>query len=182
MLTLALTVFLFAAEVHTPDAARGKELFRSCSACHNTETDDRRMGPSLRTLFGRVTLRNGKRVDKETVRTIVTDGYNGMPSFQYSFKPEEMDDLLAYLQTLRGHLIPKTETPGETLFRAQCQRCHDPAIRTSPGPDLRGLFKPEWVALVEEGHGGPPPLTAPPLKDWLGEPSRRALFNWLMSY
>jgi mono/diheme cytochrome c family protein len=182
MILAALMLFLLADEPAKPDPARGRELFRSCSGCHSTENDDRKMGPSLRTLFGKVTLRNGKRVDTENVRAIVVEGYNGMPSFQYSFRPNEIDDLVAYLQTLRAPVTVKAETLGETLFRAHCSRCHDPAIRSSVGPDLRGKFKPEWVTSVEEGHGGTPPLAAPPLKDWLDEPSRRALFDYLKTY
>ena len=182
MLIAALMMLLLADEPAKPDPARGRELFRSCSGCHNTENDDRKMGPSLRSLFGKVTLRNGKHVDAGNVRTIILDGYNGMPSFQYSFRPSEMDDLMAYLQTLRGLVAVKAETPGESLFRAHCSRCHDPSIRSSVGPDLRGKFRPDWIPSVEEGHGGVPPLAAPPLKDWLDETSRRSLFEYLKSY
>ena len=182
MLLTALILLLLADDPPKPDPARGRELFRSCSGCHNTENDDRKMGPSLRTLFGKVTLRNGKRVDKENVRAIVLEGYNGMPSFQYSFRPAEMDDLLEYLQTLRTPVSIRAESQGESLFRAHCSRCHDPAIRSSVGPDLRGKFQPAWVQSVEDGHGGAPPLTAPPLKDWLDVNSRKALFEYLKGY
>jgi len=177
MAPLALMMLLLAG-----DPTRGKELFRSCSGCHNTESDERKMAPSLRSLFGKVTLRNGKRVDAENVRAIILEGYNGMPAFPYSFRPAEMDDLLAYLQTLRGKPVMKAESVGETLFRAQCVRCHDPASRTSAGPDLRGKFRVEWIPLVEDGHGGTPPLNAPPLKEWLDESSRKALFEHLKTY
>ncbi|HXJ43098.1 MAG TPA: cytochrome c, partial [Bryobacteraceae bacterium] len=146
------------------------------------ETEERRMAPSLRSLFGKVTLRNGKRVDVENVRTIIQQGYNGMPSFQYAFRPEEMEDLLAYLQTLRGRPAAKDVSPGESLFRAHCISCHDPAARTAAGPDLRGRFRPEWVSMVEEGHGGAPPVAAPPLKDWLDDAGRRALMDYLKAY
>ena len=156
------------------DVPKGRELFRSCSGCHNTDTEDRKMAPSLRSLFGKVTLRNGKRVDTENVRAVIEDGYNGMPSFRYSFRPAEMDDLIAYLQTLRGKPPARVESPGESLFRAHCIRCHDPVVRTSPGPDLRGRFKPEWTSPVDEGHGG-----APPLKEWLDEAGRLALMAYL---
>ena len=174
MLPVALMMLLLAG-----DQVKGRELFRSCSGCHNTDSDDRKMGPSLRSLFGKVTLRNGKWVDAENVRNIIQDGYNGMPSFQYSFRPAELDDLIAYLQTLRGRPAAKAEKLGETLFRAHCISCHDPAARTAPGPDLRGKFEPNWVTLVENGHGGEPPLAAPPLKDWLDEAGRKALFDYL---
>jgi mono/diheme cytochrome c family protein len=164
------------------DPVKGKDLFRSCSGCHNTETEERKMAPSLRSLFGKVTLRNGKRVDVENVRTIIREGYNGMPPFGYSFRPEELDDLLAYLQTLKGRPVERLTSVGETLFRAQCISCHDPAVRTSVGPDLRGKYQDDWVKVVEEGHGGEPPTAAPPLKDWLDETGRRALFDFLRSY
>ena len=73
------------------NATKGKELFRTCSGCHNTANDQKKTGPSLRSLFGKVTLRNGKRADDGNVREIVRDGFNGMPSFGYSFRPAEMD-------------------------------------------------------------------------------------------
>ena len=55
-----LIIFVLSVAVAEGDAAKGKELFQTCAGCHNTANDDRKMGPSLRTLFGKVTLRNGK--------------------------------------------------------------------------------------------------------------------------
>ena len=72
-MNLLLILALWAA-LADGDAAKGKVLFQSCAGCHNTASDDRKMGPSLRTLFGKVTLRNGKHVDDANVREIVVEG------------------------------------------------------------------------------------------------------------
>lgn len=172
-----LLIFALSAAFADGDAAKGKVLFQTCAGCHNTASDDRKMGPSLRTLFGKVTLRNGKHVDDANVREIVAEGYNGMPSFGYSFRPAEMDDLMAYLHTLTGKPAPAASGKGESYFRAFCLRCHNPDSKSAAGPDLRAGFKPEWAALIDEGHGG-----APPLKEWLDDAARQALLDYLKTY
>jgi mono/diheme cytochrome c family protein len=154
-------------------------LFRSCQGCHNVANDDRanndrKMGPSLRSLFGKVTLRNGKHADDANVREIILDGLNGMPSFRYSFRAAEIDDLMAYLHTLRGKPVESAGSTGAGYFKAYCLRCHNPDSRVSAGPDLRGRFKDEWLPLIDEGHGG-----SPALKEWLGEPERALLIAYL---
>lgn len=159
------------------DATRGRELFRSCQGCHSTASDERKMGPSLRSLFGKVTLRNGRHADDENVREIVLDGWNGMPSFRYSFRAAEIDDLMAYLHTLTGKPMANESSPGAAYFKSYCLRCHNPDSRTSAGPDLRGRYKQENITLVEDGHAG-----AAALKDWLAESERRILFEYLKTY
>lgn len=163
------------------DAGRGKDLFQTCAGCHSVADpvagDARKMGPSLRTLFGKVTLRNGKHADDENVREIVLDGFNGMPPFRYSFRPTEIEDLMAYLHTLTGRPAESpraAESEGAKYFRAYCVRCHNPESRTAAGPDLRGRFQPAWPALVDEGHAG-----TPALKDWLDDAARKALADYL---
>ena len=159
------------------DAAKGKELFTTCAGCHSTTDDQRGNAPSLRTLFGKVTLRNGKHADDENVREIVLDGFNGMPSFRYSFRPAEIDDLMAYLHTLTGKPARTEASDGEKYFRSFCLRCHNPDSRTATAPDLRGHFRPEWLPLIDKGHAGSPPLT-----DWLDSAARQALADYLKTY
>lgn len=173
LLLLLFNGFVFAAG----DAVQGRELFRSCSGCHNTVNDERKMGPSLRSLFGKVTLHNGKHVDDGNVREIVLDGFNGMPSFRYSFRPAEIDDLMAYLHTLKGKPAEAPAAAGAGYFKSYCLRCHDPQSRSSAGPDLRGRYTPEWAATVEDGHAG-----APALKEWLGDNERKQLLEYLKTY
>lgn len=156
------------------DATRGKQLFLTCAGCHNVDNDQRRMAPSLRSLFGKVTLRNGKHADDENVREIVLDGYNGMPSFRYSFRPAEIDDLMAYLHTLTAKPAEAVIGTGEAVFRAYCLRCH--------ATDMRGRFKtepikPESIKAIDEGHSG-----APAMNDWIDSLSRTALLEFLKTY
>lgn len=159
------------------DPAKGKILFASCSGCHAIDSDQRKMGPSLRSLFGRVTLRNGKRADDANVRELILEGFNGMPSFRYSFRPAELEDLLAFLHTLKAPPAPASAANnGEGLFRAFCLRCHDAASRTAPGPDLRGRYSDDWPKIVNEGHAG-----APPMNEWMDEAARNSLLGYLRS-
>src|SRR5271166_4502571 len=115
---LLLLALLLANDVSKGDVSNGKEMFKTCAGCHNIDNDQRKMGPSLRTLFGKVTLRNGKRVDDANVREIIREGFNGMPSFAYSYRPAEMDDLMAYLHTLAGKPAETAVTAGEKYFTA----------------------------------------------------------------
>jgi cytochrome c2 len=46
--------------------SRGKEVFEQCSGCHSAETDERKVGPSLKGLFQRGELRNGQAVTERT--------------------------------------------------------------------------------------------------------------------
>ncbi len=169
--------FVFSNRAAQGDPEKGRELFRSCSGCHNTGNDERKMGPSLRSLFGKVTLRNGRHADEENVREIVLDGFNGMPSFRYSFRPAEIDDLMAYLHTLKGRPGAPPAATGAGYFQSYCVRCHDPQSRNAAGPDLRGHYSQDWTAIVEDGHAG-----APALREWLGENERKQLLEFLKTY
>ena len=171
------------------DPAKGKELFVTCAGCHPSESNQRKSAPSLQSLFGKVTLRNGKRATVENVREIVTQGYNRMPPFGYNLTAEQMDDLMAYLVTLKAK-PPEVETSAEaSAFNAYCMSCHNPDLRGERGPVLRGLFQREKLAsgqpvndktvraLIDEGHA-----KAPAYESWLDEPTRQKIVAFLKSY
>lgn len=84
------------------DAAKGKQTFeQSCSMCHATETDEVRMGaPSLKGLFKKSKLKNGKPVTDANVMDQINKGGNGMPPYADMLSATEKTDLLAYLKTL----------------------------------------------------------------------------------
>jgi len=171
------------------DPGRGKQLFITCAGCHNVENDQRKMGPSLRSLFGKVTLRNGRRTTEENVREIVLDGYNRMPPFRNNLTPEQADDLMAFLLTLKGKPAETAGTPESIAFQSYCMSCHNPARRGEDGPDLRGLFQREKLlsggpvneetvrAIIDDGHA-----KAPPYKEWVDEPARRRIVDFLKSW
>lgn len=171
------------------DVSKGKELFVTCAGCHNIDSDRRKSAPSLRSLFGKVTLRNGKRATEENVRSIVLDGYNGMPPFRFNLTDEQADDLMAFLMTLKGKPEDVAASGDAPLFKSYCASCHAPELHGERGPDLRGLFKREKLAngepvtetavreRIEEGHA-----KAPPFRDWLDSPTRQKLLDFLKSY
>ena len=82
------------------DAEKGKETFEQCAACHNTDTDEKKMGPSLKALYKRDKLKNGKKVTDDSVRAIIDAGGNGMPGYADILSDEEKANVLAYLKTL----------------------------------------------------------------------------------
>ena len=82
------------------DAAKGKEVFDQCAVCHNTDTDEKKVGPSLKGLFKHATLKNGKKVTLENVKAMINTGGNGMPSYADLLSEQEKTDVIAYLKTL----------------------------------------------------------------------------------
>jgi cytochrome c2 len=82
------------------DVDKGKEVFEQCAACHNTDSDEKKMGPALKGLFKKAKMANGKPVTEANVKAVVNAGGNGMPAYADMLSDEEKTDLLAYLKTL----------------------------------------------------------------------------------
>jgi cytochrome c2 len=82
------------------DAAKGKEVFEQCAVCHNTDTDEKKIGPSLKGLFKQEKLVNGKKVTEANVREFIDNGGNGMPAYADMLSKEDKDNVIAYLKTL----------------------------------------------------------------------------------
>ena len=82
------------------DAAKGKEAFEQCAVCHNVDTPEQKMGPSMKGLFKRKMLKSGKPVNEANVTNQINNGGNGMPAYQDMLSAEEKANVLAYLHTL----------------------------------------------------------------------------------
>lgn len=82
------------------NAEKGKETFEQCGACHNTDSPEKKMGPSLQGLFKKPKLHNGKAVTDANVRAIINAGGNGMPAYADLLSDEEKADVIAYLKTI----------------------------------------------------------------------------------
>jgi cytochrome c2 len=83
------------------DAAKGKETFEAnCMVCHNTDTDEKKVGPSLKGLYKHEKLTNGKAVNDANVRAVVNAGGKGMPSFKDMLSEDDKDNIIAFLKTL----------------------------------------------------------------------------------
>ena len=99
---LAVTVGTAAAQEHKGDLEKGKELFEQCSGCHAIDSDEKRMGPSLKGLFKKEKLNSGKPVNDANVKAIIDKGNveAGMPAYEEMLSEEERVHVLAYLKSL----------------------------------------------------------------------------------
>lgn len=102
-LCASMTIGIAAAaqnKAKTGDPAKGKELFEQCAVCHNVDTDEKKMGPSLKGLFKRKTMTNGKPMNDENVLNQINNGGNGMPAYADMLSADDKANILAYLHTL----------------------------------------------------------------------------------
>ncbi len=82
------------------DAAKGKEVFEQCAVCHNVDSDEKKIGPSLKGLYKHDKLKNGKKVTDDNVRAVINAGGSGMPSYSDTLSDQEKSDVIAYLKTI----------------------------------------------------------------------------------
>ena len=82
------------------DPAKGKEVFEQCGVCHNTDSAEKKVGPSLMGLYKKDKLKNGKKVTDANVKAIINAGGNGMPAYADMLSDDEKADVIAYLKTI----------------------------------------------------------------------------------
>lgn len=82
------------------DAAKGKEVFEQCSVCHNIDSPEKKMGPSLQGLYKKKTMTTGKAVTDQNVLSQINNGGNGMPAYSDMLSAEDKANLIAYLHTI----------------------------------------------------------------------------------
>ena len=88
------------------DPARGKQVFEAnCQICHSADSEDATVGPGLKNLFKKPPhkLADGTEHKQHTVPLIrdqIVKGSSAMPPVGSALSAAELDDLIAYLQTL----------------------------------------------------------------------------------
>jgi cytochrome c len=97
---IALVAGAALAQDKAGNAEKGKEVFEQCGACHNVDSPEKKMGPSLQGLYKHAKLKNGKPVNDANVTAVINAGGNGMPAYADLLSDEERADLLAYLKTI----------------------------------------------------------------------------------
>ena len=102
VIALAIAALGMPSAALAQDAARGKELFVQCVACHSLEAGRNELGPSLHRLFGR--------------KTASVDDYIYSPPMRRAnavWTPELLDTFLADPQSLpfRGNKMPFAGVP-----------------------------------------------------------------------
>ena len=80
----------------------GRATFATyCSGCHNSDSQERKVGPGLAGLFDRDALTaGGKPVTRENVRGQILTPAGTMPSFGGFLSDEQLSGVVAYLETL----------------------------------------------------------------------------------
>ena len=91
---------LLGADKKAGDVAKGKEVFDQCGVCHNTDNDEKKIGPALKGLYKHDKLKNGKKVNDENVKAIINTGGGGMPAYADTLTEEDKINVIAYLKTL----------------------------------------------------------------------------------
>ena len=93
-------------EASKGDSAKGKEVFEAnCAICHNADSEEDKVGPGLKGLFKKPPhkMADGTEHKEHTVATVrkqIMEGSSAMPPVGASLSEKEVDDLIAYLQTL----------------------------------------------------------------------------------
>ena len=183
ILTLASLGLLLAASLSLTaadgDAKKGETVFQNCAGCHNSDSDETKVGPGLKNLFKREKLVNGKPVTDENVIALITSGSGAMPPFGDSLSADDKNNVVAYLKTLptagsapaAGAATTGGDAKkGEAAF-SSCAPCHNTdSTDVKVGPGLKGLFTRDKLvngkpvnetnvkALITEGSGAMPPF------------------------
>ena len=84
-------------------AERGQELFDlHCALCHEGPTPDlKKQPPRLEHLFAARQLPSGAPTSDAQVRKTIIEGLRTMPAFDKRLNEQDLDDLIAYLRTLK---------------------------------------------------------------------------------
>lgn len=105
--SLVVAVFTFVLALNgcssNESEQRGQELFDlHCALCHQATTADlKKQPPKLEGLFQAKQLPSGAPATDTQVRKTIVEGLRTMPAFDKRLSTQDLDDLVAYLHTLR---------------------------------------------------------------------------------
>jgi cytochrome c len=113
--TAILALPLLAGPLGAADVEHGKALYETCAACHTERPDA--LGPSLKGVFGRKAAalddfrysnpmkRANLTWDEENLRAYISDPQGKVKGNRMPYgglnDPKDVDDIVAYLKTLR---------------------------------------------------------------------------------
>lgn len=69
-----------------------------CTLCHYLDRAEAKFAPTLKGLFQRQTLTNGKPVNDQTVSEWISEGSANMPSFKNTLTPQQIQMIVNYLK------------------------------------------------------------------------------------
>ena len=92
---LFTVILLFGSSSLAADLKAGEKVYkRKCVVCHGEQGQG----------GGALKINDPKVLSKtdEEIRKVIAEGGNGMPGYQNSLKPEEIDSLMAFLRSWGG--------------------------------------------------------------------------------
>ena len=73
-----------------------------CALCHYIERPEAKFAPSLKDLFKREKLINGKPVNDQTVAEWIASGSENMPAFRTTLNQKEIQTIISYIKGEMG--------------------------------------------------------------------------------
>ena len=118
VLPFAVAAFSIPMQAHAAgDADKGKAVFRQCSVCHSAQEGENRVGPSLFGVYGRkageapafsyskAVTESGITWNDDTLAKYLLNPQQTIKGTRMAFpglqKPEDRDNIIAYLKTLK---------------------------------------------------------------------------------
>jgi cytochrome c len=80
------------------DASKGKDVVAQCTGCHSIDTDEKKVGPSLKGLFKKQKLLDGSPATEANIRLVIKRGRGGMPTYGDTLSADQVDLLVAFLK------------------------------------------------------------------------------------
>lgn len=82
--------------------ARGLIVYKDrCAICHFGESDAKKIGPGLKSIYKRGKFTDGGKVDDASVENRILNGGKDMPPFKPVLTPSQVRDLITYLKASR---------------------------------------------------------------------------------
>jgi len=79
-------------------APKGEDVYEQCSGCHSIDTGEKKVGPSLKGLFKKQKLLDGRPATEKNIRLVIRRGMDGMPAFEAILSADQLDLLIAFLK------------------------------------------------------------------------------------
>jgi len=77
-----------------------------CYLCHYLDRADTKFAPSLKDLFKRPSLMNGKPLNEQSVSAWISEGSNNMPAFKYTLTQKQIQSIVKFLKDGSASNIP----------------------------------------------------------------------------
>ncbi|MGH9785294.1 MAG: c-type cytochrome [Terriglobia bacterium] len=85
-------------EPATEKQAAFQLVLERCYICHYLDRVDHKYAPSLKGIFQRRALTDGKPINDQTITQIIAEGSPNMPAFKHSLTPQQIQLIVKFLK------------------------------------------------------------------------------------